>query len=97
MIKYKFNEDLLLAELKAYIDTTYAQHYGANIQPNEVILARGDGIPWFLGNIEKYSNRYGKKGTPSDYRKDLQKVLHYAILALHAHDEKYLQKAFTSQ
>ncbi len=39
-----------------------------------------------IGNVDKYSYRYGKKGEVSDHRKDLMKVLHYALLALHTHD-----------
>jgi hypothetical protein len=34
--------------------------------------------------------RYGKKGSsPEDYRKDLQKIAHYAILALENHDRTF--------
>ena len=40
-------------------------------------------------NIDKYSNRYGSKGTVDDYRKDLMKIAHYAIIALYCHDKKY--------
>jgi len=32
----------------------------------------------------KYAQRYGRKDGYN--RKDLQKVLHYAIMALHVHD-----------
>jgi hypothetical protein len=39
-----------------------------------------------MGNIDKYSNRYGKKGTSEDARKDLIKIIHYGILALYTHD-----------
>ena len=37
-----------------------------------------------IGNILKYAQRYGKKDGTN--RKDLMKVLHYAIIALHVHD-----------
>ena len=37
-----------------------------------------------IGNILKYAQRYGKKDGTN--RKDLLKVLHYAIIALHVHD-----------
>jgi len=37
----------------------------------------------------KYSQRYGKKGTPEDWRKDLLKVIHYAMIQLHVHDTQY--------
>jgi hypothetical protein len=35
----------------------------------------------------KYAQRYSHKGTPEDWRKDLMKVIHYAIIALHVHDK----------
>lgn len=91
MIDYKFNEDVLLEEIRAYIDKTYEGHYSENtFQSTEVIMARGHGEGFCMGNIDKYSNRYGKKGeTPEDYRKDLMKIIHYGILALFNHDKKY--------
>jgi hypothetical protein len=53
-------------------------------------MARGHGEGFCMGNIDKYSNRYGKKGeTPEDYRKDLMKIIHYGILALYNHDKTY--------
>ena len=36
----------------------------------------------------KYAQRYGHKGTPEDWRKDLMKVIHYAIIALYVHDKE---------
>jgi hypothetical protein len=36
--------------------------------------------------VDKYSNRYGKKGSKDDARKDLMKILHYALIQLHIHD-----------
>ena len=88
---YKFNEGALIKELQQYIDSTYGQHYGqGGLQSSEVIVDRGHGMGFFLGNVDKYVARYGKKGdTPADYRKDLKKVLHYGLLALYEHDRKY--------
>lgn len=86
-INYKFREDELIQEFKDYIDATYSGHYGqGKLQSSEVIVDRGHGLGFFLGNVDKYNARYGKKGTPSDHRKDLVKVLHYALLALYEHD-----------
>ena len=86
-IKYKFNEGRLIAEFADYIDSTYDAHYcTSGIQSSEVIIDRGRGMGFFLGNVDKYSSRYGNKGDVSDHRKDLMKVLHYALLALHTHD-----------
>ena len=86
-VDYKFDEDLYLKELKEYIDGTYKGHYSQNkFQTTEIIIERGRGTGFCMGNIDKYSNRYGKKGTPDDHRKDLMKVLHFAILQLYIHD-----------
>jgi len=86
-INYKFNEGALIKELQAYIDSTYDAHYGqGGLQSSEVIVDRGHGLGFFLGNVDKYNARYGKKGDVKDHRKDLMKVLHYALLALYEHD-----------
>lgn len=87
MIDYKFNEGALLGEIQAYIDKTYDQHYSqGKFQSTEFIMDNGLGEGFCLGNVLKYSQRYGKKGTPEDHRKDLLKVIHYGILALYNHD-----------
>ena len=88
-IDYKFGEDKYLEELKEYIDSTYQGHYSTNkFQSTEVIIARGHGTGFCMGNVDKYANRYGKKGTREDARKDLLKVIHYALLQLHVHDSE---------
>ena len=87
-IDYKFNEGALIEELQQYVDETYNGHYSKNkFQSTEFISDCGHGIGFAIGNILKYAQRYGKKGTTADHRKDLQKVLHYAIIALHEHDK----------
>jgi len=53
-----------------------------------VIIERGHGTGFCMGNVDKYSNRYGKKGSRDDARKDLLKVLHYALIQLYVHDNK---------
>ena len=89
MIPYKYNENKALEELKEYIDKTYDEHYSRNkFQATEFILDGGHGTGICIGNILKYEQRYGKKGTPDDSRKDLLKVIHYAIIALYNHDEE---------
>jgi len=102
MIDYKYKEDKLLKELKSYIDKTYAEHYSQNkFQATEFILDSGHGEGFCIGNIMKYAQRYGKKDGYN--RKDLLKVLHYGIIALHNHDLKkentlwnYLHKPYQS-
>ncbi len=86
-INYKFNEGELVKELASYIDNTYGSHYSKNkFQSTEFIVDCGHGTGFAIGNILKYAQRYGRKGTHADARKDLMKVLHYAIIALSIHD-----------
>lgn len=86
-IDYKYNEGKILEEITAYINATYGEHYSQNnYQATEFIIDGGHGTGFTLGNILKYAQRYGHKGTPAEWRKDLMKVVHYAIIALHVHD-----------
>ena len=81
-VNYKYNEDKALAELQKYIDATYDEHYSKNkFQATEFIIDAGHGEGFCIGNIMKYAQRYGKKDGKN--RKDLLKVIHYAIIALH--------------
>lgn len=85
---YKFNEDKLIEEFKRYVKSTYNSHYGTGgIQSLEVISDRGRGLDFCLGNVDKYNDRYGEKGGPSDWRKDILKIIHYGFLALNEHDK----------
>jgi len=87
-IDYKYNEAELISELKRYIDSTYGQHYSRDrFQATEFIIDGGHGTGFCIGNVLKYAQRYGKKGTSEDARKDLMKVLHYALIQLFIHDE----------
>ena len=86
--KYKFNEGQLLADLTAYIQSTYSEHYSKNkFQSTEFIIDCGHGEGFALGNVLKYVQRYGKKGGKN--RADLLKVLHYALIALSVHDLQF--------
>lgn len=85
-INYKFNEDKLIEDLKQYVDKTYSGHYSKNkFQSTEFIIDCGHGMGFALGNVLKYTQRYGKKDGYN--RADLMKILHYALIALHCHDE----------
>jgi hypothetical protein len=91
MIQYKYNEPDLLRELSEYIDNTYNEHYSqSKLQTTEFIIDNGDGIGFTRGNIVKYAQRYGKKEGRN--RKDLLKVLHYAVIMLHVHDLETKEK-----
>lgn len=89
-IEYKYNEGNILQELQAYIDATYGEHYSKNkYQATEFIIDSGHGTGFCVGNILKYAQRYGRKGDVEEWRKDLLKVIHYAIIQLHVHDTEH--------
>jgi hypothetical protein len=80
-IDYKFDEDKAIKELKKYIDSTYDGHYSKNkFQSMEFIVDCSHGDGFCMGNIIKYAQRYGKKEGKN--KKDLLKIMHYAIIAL---------------
>ena len=82
---YRYNEFALIGELEDYVNSTYTEHYSKNkFQATEFIIDGGHGEGFCLGNILKYTQRYGNKKGKN--RKDLLKVLHYALIALHVHD-----------
>lgn len=84
-IDYKFKEDVSLAELKNYIDSTYNQHYAkGKYQATDMIVDAGFGEGFCIGNIMKYAMRYGKK---DDKKKELFKIIHYAMIALYVNDQ----------
>jgi hypothetical protein len=89
-IDYKYNEGDLLRQVTEYVNATYGQHYSQNkYQATEFIIDGGHGVGFTIGNIMKYAQRYSHKGTPEEWRKDLMKVVHYAIIALYVHDKTY--------
>tara|TARA_B100001287_G_C22682802_1_gene531443 strand:+ start:406 stop:774 length:369 start_codon:yes stop_codon:yes gene_type:complete len=88
LVDYKYNEGDNIAQLQAYVDATYGEHYSVNkFQATEFIIDGGHGEGFCIGNIMKYAQRYGKKDGYN--RKDLMKVLHYALIALHVHDMEH--------
>ena len=85
---YNFNESELVEELKKYIYDTYGKHYATGkYQATDMIIDSGHGIGFCIGNIMKYAKRYGQKEGYN--RKDIMKILHYAIILLYVHDEEY--------
>ena len=89
-MNYKFNEDKLIQELHEYVDRTYDQHYATDkYQATDIIIDSGHGTGFCLGNVIKYAKRYGNKGTPADARKDIMKILHYALIQLDVHDQEH--------
>lgn len=87
--EYKYNESVYITEILEYINNTYGEHYSHNkFQATEFIIDSGHGTGFCMGNVMKYAQRYGKKGSPDDWRKDILKVIHYAIMQLHVHDKE---------
>jgi len=83
---FKFNEGALIEELLNYVSKTYDGHYSKNkFQSTEFIVDCDHGMGFALGNVLKYAQRYGKKDGYN--RKDLLKILHYALIALDVHDK----------
>lgn len=82
----KYNEEEILNELRDYISGTYNQHYSGHqgIQTLDLIESCGDGEAFCRSNILKYASRYDKKGTA---RRDIMKILHYAVLLMHFNDQ----------
>ena len=92
--RYKYDEDAILKELNDYISGTYNQHYSAGddkIQTLDLIEACGDGEAFCRSNILKYASRYDKKGTA---RRDIMKILHYAVLLLHFNDKNAKRETY---
>tara|TARA_B100000287_G_scaffold223237_1_gene210625 strand:+ start:604 stop:915 length:312 start_codon:yes stop_codon:yes gene_type:complete len=81
----KYNEDELLDEVKSYIHSTYRGHYSTGgVQTLDLIDSVGDAEAFCRSNVLKYASRYDRKGSA---RKDIIKIVHYAILLLHFNDK----------
>ncbi len=89
MVDYKFNEENTIEQIKRYVDSTYEKHYAnEKYQATDMIIDAGHGEGFCMGNIMKYAQRYGKKNGKD--RKDLLKVIHYAIIALYVNEMEQL-------
>ena len=92
--RWKYDEEKILKELSDYISGTYNQHYSAGtdkVQTLDLIEACGDGESFCRSNILKYASRYDKKGTA---RRDIMKILHYAVLLLHFNDKNAQRETY---
>jgi len=76
----KYNEDVFLDKVKAYIDSTYDQHYvGDNgIQALDVWHSLGSAQTTVRDTALKYLMRFGKKDGYNE--KDILKAIHYLVL-----------------
>ena len=89
-ILYKYSEDQSLNEIKRYIDSTYSAHYKGDkdLQAIDAWFALGSADTSCRDTIIKYAWRLGKK---DGYRKDLMKIIHYAIFCLEDCNRKGLK------
>jgi hypothetical protein len=92
---WKYNEDKILKDIEDYVTGTYGSHYcGHNQEYKDIqtidLMAAKDLAPGFCqANILKYGSRYGDKDGRN--KRDLLKVIHYAMLLLHF-DGHYTRK-----
>ena len=84
---WKYNEDKILKDVEDYVTSTYGSHYcghneGYNdIQTIDLMAAKDLAVGFCQANILKYGSRYGDKDGRN--KRDLLKVIHYAMLLLH--------------
>ena len=95
----KYHENEILEDIKEYVSSTYNGHYTGtkheyrNVQTLDLMASRDLASTFCQANILKYGSRYGSKDGKS--KKDLLKVIHYAMLLLHF-DEHYGKPKMTS-
>ena len=95
----KYHEDEILNDIKEYVSSTYNGHYTGtqhefrNVQTIDLMASRDLASDFCQANILKYGSRYGSKDGRN--KKDLLKVIHYAMLLLHF-DEHYGKPSMTS-
>jgi hypothetical protein len=92
---WKYNEDKILKDVENYVTSTYHGHYCgdsdgyADIQTIDLMAAKKLATGFCQANILKYGSRYGDKDGRN--KRDLMKVIHYAMLLLHF-DGHYTRK-----
>ena len=85
----KYNEEKIIKEISDYISGTYTEHYSTTkdgFQVQDMLRHLGIDKDFCQANAIKYAKRYGNKEGKN--RKDLLKILHYAIIMLHIHDKE---------
>jgi len=98
-IRNKYHEKEILKEIEEYVSGTYNGHYTGtkheyrNVQTIDLMASRDLASDFCQANILKYGSRYGSKDGRN--KKDLHKVIHYAMLLLHF-DEHYGKPSMTS-
>jgi hypothetical protein len=84
---YKYHEEEILKDIEEYVSSTYQGHYTGksheyrNVQTIDLMASKELAASFCQANILKYGSRYGNKDGKN--KKDLMKVIHYAMLLLH--------------
>ena len=84
---YKYHEEEILKDIEEYVSSTYQGHYTGksheyrNVQTIDLMASKELASGFCQANILKYGSRYGNKDGKN--KKDLMKVIHYAMLLLH--------------
>ncbi len=81
---WKYDEDVILKEIKDYLGGTYRSHYAGDqgkTQTLDLIDSIGDAEAFCRSNAIKYLSRFGKKNGKS--KLDILKAIHYCILLTH--------------
>ncbi len=97
--RYKYHEAQIIQDIEDYVSSTYNGHYTGtkheyrNVQTIDLMASRDLAAAFCQSNILKYGSRYGSKEGRN--KKDLLKVIHYAMLLLHF-DEHYGKPSITS-
>ena len=84
---FKYHEEEILKDIQEYVSRTYQGHYTGksheyrNVQTLDLMAAKELASGFCQANILKYGSRYGNKDGKN--KKDLMKVIHYAMLLLH--------------
>ena len=84
---FKYHEEEILKDIEEYVSGTYKGHYTGNsheyrnVQTLDLMASKDLASSFCQANILKYGSRYGNKDGKN--KKDLMKVIHYAMLLLH--------------
>ena len=84
---FKYHEEEILKDIEEYVSQTYKGHYTGkshefrNVQTIDLMASKELAAGFCQANILKYGSRYGNKDGKN--KKDLMKVIHYAMLLLH--------------
>ncbi len=95
----KYHEEEILKDVEEYVSRTYNGHYTGtkheyrNVQTIDLMASRDLASDFCQANILKYGSRYGSKDGKN--KKDLMKVIHYAMLLLHF-DDHYGKPSITT-